>query len=123
MTGWIVRIVGLGMMAVLAVVPGLAQAFCVVNQTAETVHVQALDSGGWQADVPPKGRACCEGSHCGSARQGHMATVLAVTGYVPVSRSQAPGWNAECRAQVPPRGMMIVTGALNRIACRTGQGG
>lgn len=98
--------------------PTEAKAYCIANQTNTALHVQALDAPGFEADIKAGDQTCCDQTSCLN-RKGTGATVLAVTGYVPVQGSGSPGWKAECRASVAAKGTLTVTGTTDTISCQT----
>lgn len=94
-----------------------AEAYCVANQSSAVLHVQALDATGFEADINAGDQTCCNDASCLN-RKGSGATLLAVTGYVPVKGAGRPGWKAECRAAVTAKGTLTVTGDADKITCQ-----
>ncbi|OSM01692.1 hypothetical protein [Magnetofaba australis] len=93
--------------------PAPAAAFCVFNQTAENIHVQALDASRYQADIAPGGKACCAASQC----RNDPTPLMAMSGYTPVKPGGQPGWDGECRVKTPRNGSAMVSGGGRALRC------
>ncbi|MBF0146207.1 MAG: hypothetical protein HQL84_09245 [Magnetococcales bacterium] len=104
-------------MGIMIMVPVGADAFCLVNDTNVSIHGQSLDRTAFEADIAPGGSVCCD--DCLKNNQS-IASLLVVTGYVPVSQNSQPGWNAECRTRVSAQGQVIITGTASQIFCIVG---
>ena len=91
----------------LAVSP--AAAFCLTNGAAVPVHVMALDTSGFEADLAPGQRLCRD------ARADIQ--LMAVTGYVPLQGDQRPGWRAECRIRLAADGEADIAGSRDDLTC------
>ncbi|HIJ83293.1 MAG TPA: hypothetical protein HPQ00_03715 [Magnetococcales bacterium] len=98
-------------------IPMVADAYCLINKTNVIIHGQSLDSSAFEADIAPGESVCCD--DCLYSGQS-TASLLVVTGYVPVSQNSQPGWNAECRIHVSALGQAVVTGSASRINCKDG---
>ncbi|MBF0109715.1 MAG: hypothetical protein HQL76_11110 [Magnetococcales bacterium] len=105
------------LLGILMIFPIEAGAFCLVNDTDVPVHGQSLDSTPFEADLAPGATVCCD--DCLQNGQS-IASLLVVTGYVPVSQNSQPGWLAECRTRVTARGQIVVTGSASQIFCIAG---
>jgi len=107
----------LGVLAILVfMLPGKAEAFCIENKSSAKVHVVALDSSRYQADINPKGKTCCGPNQCGK-KQSKKTSILAVTRYVPVAKDNRPGWQAQCKASLKPNDTLVIRGNDKKISC------
>lgn len=94
-----------------------AGAYCINNNSTAAVHVQALDAPGFEADIKAGDKTCCDEKSCLN-RKGSGATLLAVTGYVPVKGGGRPGWKADCRAKVSAKGTLDIMGDVETLTCK-----
>lgn len=106
---------------VTSLLPLAGWAYCVDNRTGEAIHVQSLDATGFNADAPPGGSACCHTAGC-VGRDGR-ASLMVMTGYVPLGGGGSPGWRGDCRARPAAEERVTVTGGGQSITCRIGGGG
>ncbi len=95
-------------------IPGVAHPFCLINHSSVFIHGQSLDSTSFEADIAPGGSVCCD--DCLTDGRS-IASLLVVTGYIPVSQNSQPGWNAECRFRLSAQGEAVVTGTESQITC------
>ncbi len=101
----------------LLVWPTNAEAFCIVNQSKAKIHVIALDASGYQTDIAPKQKSCCEPKTCRGNKKNKQTSVLVVTRYVPVAKANRPGWLAECKGKLEADGILVVKGNHKKIIC------
>jgi hypothetical protein len=90
-------------------------AFCVLNGTETPLFARSLDSVTFQVNIPPGEKECC--TKCVNPRRG-KASLLIVSGYVPVSRNSQPGWQGECRIETIGTGQITVTGSISELSCQ-----